>query len=385
MEGALHTAAAATLAVCAALLAYAFVGYPLLVRGLALLRPRPFRPAPIEPTVSFLIAAYNEEAVIAEKLENTLALDYPRDKLEIVVASDGSTDGTHAVVERFAERGVRLFVPEGHLGKTGTANAAVPTTRGEILVFSDATGMYNREAVRALVRNFADARVGAVTGRVLYRYDESVTARGFEAYQRLVVPQRRAESVFGTETSVSGSIHAVRRERFAAAPPELSFDIVHPLHVALSGQRTVYEAEATSLEDARSRPEDEFRSRVRIAVRMWSFVPYLLARLPSCRDAMYVFQVVSHKLLRWLSAPLLALAAAAAAVLATRGGLHALPLLALGCAAGAAALGWLAARLGRGAGPFAAALVFATLELAYLVGLARWLRGARFAGWRPER
>jgi cellulose synthase/poly-beta-1,6-N-acetylglucosamine synthase-like glycosyltransferase len=381
MGGALHTAAAATLAVCAALLTYAFVGYPLLVRALARLRPRPFHPAPIEPTVSFLIAAYNEEAVIAAKLENTLALDYPREKLEIVVASDGSTDGTHALVRGFAERGVRLFAPEGHLGKTGTANAAVPATRGEILVFSDATGMYNPEAVRALVRNFADPHVGAVTGRVLYRYDESVTARGFAAYQRLVVPQR----VFGTETSVSGSIHALRRERFAAAPPELSFDIVHPLHVALAGQRTVYEAEATSLEEARSRPEDEFRSRVRIAVRMWSFVPYLLRRLPRCRDRMYVFQVVSHKLLRWLSAPLLALAAAAAAVLATRGGWFALPLLALGFAAAAAALGWLAARLGRGAGPFAAALVFATLELAYLVGLARWLRGARFAGWRPER
>jgi cellulose synthase/poly-beta-1,6-N-acetylglucosamine synthase-like glycosyltransferase len=385
MEGAFHNAAAATLAACAVLLGYAFAGYPLLVRALARLRPRPFAPAAIEPTVSFLIAAYNEEAVIAKKLENTLALDYPREKLEIVVASDASTDGTHAIVRGFAERGVRLFVPAEHLGKTGTANAAVPTTRGEILVFSDATGMYNPEALRALVRSFADPGVGAVTGRVLYRYDESATARGFAAYQRLVVPQRRAESVFGTETSVSGSIHALRRERFAAAPPELSFDIVHPLHVAMAGQRTVYEDGATSLEEARSRPEDEFRSRVRIAVRMWSFVPYLLPRLPRCRDRMYVFQVLSHKLLRWLSAPLLALAVVSAALLAARGGLWLLPLAALGSAAGAAALGWLAARLGRSAGPFAAALVFATLELAYLVGLARWLRGARFAGWRPER
>jgi len=385
MEGALHTAAAATLAACAVLLGYAFAGYPLLVRALARLRPRSLSPAGIEPTVSFLIAAYNEEAVIAKKLENTLALDYPREKLEIVVASDASTDGTHAVVRGFAERGVRLFVPAGHLGKTGTANAAVPTTRGEILVFSDATGMYNPEALRALVRNFADPGVGAVTGRVLYRYDESATAQGFAAYQRLVVPQRRAESVFGTETSVSGSIHALRRERFGAAPPELSFDIVHPLHVAMAGQRTVYEDGATSLEEARSRPEDEFRSRVRIAVRMWSFVPYLLPRLPRCRDRMYVFQVLSHKLLRWLSAPLLALAVVSAALLAARGGLWLLPLAVLGSAAAAAALGWLAARLGRSAGPFAAALVFATLELAYLVGLARWLRGARFAGWRPER
>ena len=153
----------------------------------------------------------------------------------------------------------------------------------------------------------------------------------------------------------------------------------------MAGLRTVYEADATSLEDARVRPEDEFRSRVRIAVRMWSFVPYLLVRLPRCRDRIYVFQVVSHKLLRWLSAPLLALAFVAAALLAVRGGAAALPLAILLAGAAAAALGWLAGRLGRSAGPFAAPLVFATLELAYLVGLGRWLRGARAAGWTPER
>lgn len=379
-----HTAAA-VLVVCGVLLAYAFAGYPLLVALLARFRPRPFAPGPCEPSVSFLIAAYDEEAVIAEKLENTLDLDYPRDKLEIVVASDGSTDRTHEIVAGFADRGVRLFVPARHFGKTGTANVAVPTTRGAILVFSDATGMYDRGALRALMRNFADPGVGAATGRVTYRYDDSATAQGFRAYQRLVVPQRQAESVFGTETSVSGSIHAIRRELFQPAPPYLSFDIVHPLHVAMAGLRTVYEADATSLEDARVRPEDEFRSRVRIAVRMWSFVPYLLVRLPRCRDRMYVFQVVSHKLLRWLSAPLLALAFVAAVLLAVRGGAAALPLVALLAGAGAAALGWLAGRLGRSAGPFAAPLVFATLELAYLVGLGRWLRGARAAGWTPER
>jgi cellulose synthase/poly-beta-1,6-N-acetylglucosamine synthase-like glycosyltransferase len=385
MAGALQSAALVALAAIGVVFAYAFVAYPLLVRALARLFPRPFAPAPVEPTVTLLIAAYNEEGAIAKKLENGLALDYPREKLEVIVASDGSTDRTNEIVRAYRDRGVRLFVPERHLGKTGTANAAVATARGEILVFSDATGMWNREALRALVRNFADPRVGAATGRVVYRYDESAAARGFRVYQGLVVPQRRAESVFGTETSVSGSIHAVRRSLFRPAPPELSFDVVHPLHVALEGFRTVYEAEAISLEEARSRPEDELRSRVRIAVRMWSFVPYLLRRLPRCRDRMYAFQVVSHKLLRWLSGPLLAVAIAAGAILATRGGAFALPLAGLAAAAAAAGIGWAAARLGKPGGAFAAPLVFATLELAYLIGFARWLAGSRAAGWSPER
>lgn len=385
MGAALHTTAAVIFCVCAALLGYAYVGYPRLVRVLARLRPRPTRREPIEPTVSFLIAAYNEEDAIAAKLEETLALDYPPDKLEIVVASDHSTDRTHELVRAYSDRGVKLFAAPDHLGKTGTANEAVPTTTGEILIFSDATGRFDRGAVRALVQNFADPDVGAVTGRVLYDYDDGAASAGFAAYQRFVVPQRQAESIFGTETSVSGSIHAIRRELFVAAPPELSFDMVHPLHVAMAGRRSVYESEATSREESRTTAEDEFRSRVRIAVRAHSFVPYLLKRLPKCRDRSYVFQVISHKLLRWWSAPLLVLALLTSAILALQGGLWTLPFLAQLAAWVVAASAFLATRAGLSARALGTPLMFATLQLAYLVGLARYLGGSRLAGWRPER
>lgn len=366
-------------------LGYTYLGYPLLVQLLARLRPRPVRRSAIEPEVSLIIAAYNEEKSIEAKLENTLALDYPRDRLEVVIASDGSTDRTHEIVRAWADRGVRLFVPDRHLGKTGTANLVVPTTRGEILVFSDATGIYNRGALRALVANFADASVGAVTGRVAYRYDGSVAAHGFADYQRFVVPQRKAESRFGSETSVSGSIHAVRRSSFRSAPAELSFDMVHPLHVAQAGQRTVYEDGAESLEVARTRASEEFRTRVRLAVRAYSFIPYLLRGLPGCRDPLFVFQVLSHKLLRWLSPIFLALAAAASLALAPRGGAWLIPPLAFGLLAVLATLGWLASRSGSSARLLAAPLFFATINLAFLVGLAKYLGGARLAGWRTER
>ncbi len=153
-----------------ALLAYTYAGYPLLAGLLALLAPRPHRREPIEPEVSLVIVAYDEERDIARKLENSFALDYPSDKLEIVVASDGSTDRTDEIVRGFEDRGVRLFRADDHPGKSGTTSRVAETLRGEILIFSDATGEYDPGVVRSFVRNFADPSVGAATGRVLYRY-----------------------------------------------------------------------------------------------------------------------------------------------------------------------------------------------------------------------
>lgn len=384
MSDAAFTVALAVAVASFGLLAYTYAGYPLLVHVLARCRPRESLRGEIEPTVSFVIAAHDEEKSIGGKLDNTLALDYPRDKLDIVVASDGSTDRTEEIVSGFASRGVRWLAPEGRHGKTATAVSAVPTTRGEILVFSDATGLYNPEAVRALVANFADPTVGCVTGRVVYSYDHGVAAQGFAAYQRFVVPQRQAESRFGSETSVSGSIHAIRRELFRPCPAELSYDMVHPLHVAEAGYRTVYESEAISREVARPDAAEEFRSRVRLAVRAYSFVPYLLWHLPRC-PAGFVFQVVSHKLLRWLSPPLLVLAALSSAWLALSGGLWVLPLAALVLPGVAAAAAWLASRLSLSIRPLAPALFFATINLAFLVGLAQYLRGERTAVWKTQR
>ncbi len=368
-----------------ALLAYAYAGYPLLAGLLARIAPRPHQRGAIEPDVSLVILAYNEERALARKLENTLALDYPREKLEIVVASDGSTDRTDEITGSFSGRGVRLFRAEDHPGKSGTTSRVVPTLRGEILVFSDATGLYGRGALRALVQGFADPEVGAVSGRVVYRYQGSAAAEGFRAYQRLVVFSRRAESEWGTETSVSGSISALRRSLFRAIPPHLDYDFAHPLHVAQAGLRTVYEADATSEEEARERAGSEFRARVRMAILAWSFVPYWLRGLPELRGATYLFQFVSHKLLRW-SSPLLliALLLSSARLASTSGFARALFVAQLLLYAGAAAGYLLPARgaLARVLGP---PLFFATINLAFLLGLLRALSGARIGPWETAR
>jgi cellulose synthase/poly-beta-1,6-N-acetylglucosamine synthase-like glycosyltransferase len=367
------------------LLLYVYAGYPLLASLLARAARRPVRKAPGEPHVSLVIVAYNEERDLARKLENTLALDYPSERLEIVVASDGSTDRTDEIASDFAARGVRVFRADDHPGKSGTTSRVVPTLRGEILVFSDATGMYAPDALRALVANFADPEVGAVSGRVIYRYRGSAAAEGFRAYQRMVVAARSAESEWGTETSVSGSICAVRRELFLAIPPHLDYDFAHPLHVAQAGLRTVYEAAAISEEQARERAGSEFQARVRMAVLAFSFVPYWLRALPRVRRAGYLFQFVSHKLLRWLAPlPLLGLLISSAS-LATSSSL-ARALLAAQVALYAAAAGALLlpdrARLARLLGP---PLFFVTIHAAFLWGLLRWLLGVRVGPWQPER
>lgn len=372
-----------------ALVAYTYAGYALLAALLAAIAARPHRTAAIEPSVSLIILAHNEEEALGAKLENTLALDYPAERLEIIVASDGSTDRTDEIALSYAPRGVRLVRAPDHPGKTETTNRAAAQARGEILVFSDATGEYGRGALRALVRSFADPNVGAVSGRVVYDYPAAASAQGFRAYQRWIVWARRAESLWGTETSVSGSISAVRRDAFEPLPGHLDFDMAHPLHVAARGLRTVYEPDAISREEARSAARSEFNARVRMALFAFGFIPYAFGRIRSARASrsldLYVFQFFSHKLLRWLAPLWLALLALTSVALAGRSRLAALALAAQLLLYASAALASRVRLTGRAAALLGVPLFFVTLHWAFAVGLWRYARGQRGGAWRPER
>ncbi len=201
----------------------------------------------------------------------------------------------------------------------------------------------------------------------------------------MTVFARRAESVWGTETSVSGSICAIRRELFRPVPPQLDFDFCHPLHVAQAGLRTVYEAEATSLEKAREHAQSEFAARVRMGVLAYSFVPYLLRGLPRVRSPLYLFQVLSHKLLRWL-APILLVVLLLASALAAGESSAARIILGLQLLFYAsAAAGYVLPRRGALARLLGIPLFFVTIHLAFLSGLRRWARGERIGAWQPER
>ena len=365
------------------------MGYPLALVVLARAR-RPRRAVAAAagaelPRVSFVITAFNEADAIGRKLENTLGLDWPADRLEVIVASDGSTDATDAIVEAHPDPRVRLVRNDARGGKTATTAQAVRAARGDVLVFSDATGSFSSGAIRELVAAFGDPTVGAVSGRVTYDYADSETARGFRLYQRWVVAQRRAEQGLHTLTSVSGSIHALRRELFEEVPPHLSYDMVVPALMAMRGRRVAYADAATSREESRVRAREEFTARVRIAVRAYAFLGWLVGELPRVRARGYLVQLCFHKVLRWFAAQLLLLLLVCNALLAIgAGGVWALLLWPhLGLYALAALLARFEGRLRfPGSAPL---LLFATVHAAYAVGFWRWLRGARTASWLPER
>lgn len=367
--------------------AYTLVLYPGLALVLGSLRPapRPSQRRDFTPRISFFISAYNEEKSIVDKVRSTLALDYPPDRLDVVVVSDGSTDATDDLVRGIGDPRVRLHRVEGRVGKTAALNSAAATAFGEVFVFSDATGDFSKDALRVLAACFADPSVGCVSGRVAYRYGRDTTSMGFKGYQRIAVAVRRAENGFGNQTSVSGSIHAVRRECFRPSPAAASPDVLDAVHAVAQGKRVVYAYDAVSVEESRSAARDEFSARVRISVQNNGMVRYILGELVRSRRWFYLYQMVSHKMMRWwLWAPLAVLLAASLA-LAPGSPWYAAAAVAQ-IAAYASGVAGLVLGMRGGPGRAAAMLGFFLIgNAAMCAGTFRFLMGAQRAAWEPQR
>jgi cellulose synthase/poly-beta-1,6-N-acetylglucosamine synthase-like glycosyltransferase len=293
-------------------LLYVVVGYPQLLRIVVAVRgPRLVRQADITPPISFVISAFNEVDVIRAKLENTLAIDYPDDRREIVVVSDCSDDGTDEIVQEFADRGVRLLRQAERRGKTAGLNHSVPLLTGEIVVFSDANAMYERDALRKLVRNFADARVGYVTGEARYLLDgEAVADAGERAYWGYEMDLKRRETLIGSMVGGDGAIYAIRRALWRTLPEDAINDFLNPLQIVEAGWRGVYEPEAVCYEETSGGFKSEYKRRVRIVSRSWRAVFQAPGVLNPFRVGLFSWCLISHKVLRWNTG----LFAAAAAV-----------------------------------------------------------------------
>jgi glycosyltransferase involved in cell wall biosynthesis len=329
------------------------------------------------PALTVLVAARNEEAQIEGRIEDLLAQDYPRDRLEVIVASDASTDATDAIVARFADRGVRLVRAPRRLGKAGAQNLAIPESRGEILVFTDAASRFRAGTLRALIAPFADPSVGCVSTE-----DEVRGGGGERAYVRFEMGLRRLEARFHSMIGLSGSGYAVRRALAGPLPEALPNDFVTPLRALGEGYRSVPAPDAIAVYGDASGARAEFRRKVRTVIRGIATVFWARRLLNPARDARAAFLLVSHKLFRW-SAPLfLAIHFAASAALAPRGGPWRAAFVAEAafCAAGLAGLAVPALRR---AAPIRIAHYFLLSNASIAVAWARFLMGERARVWEP--
>jgi cellulose synthase/poly-beta-1,6-N-acetylglucosamine synthase-like glycosyltransferase len=332
------------------------------------------------PRLTVLIAAHDEAPVIGARLENALALDYPREKLEIVVASDGSRDATADIVRGFADRGVRLLDYQPNRGKAATLNAAWRTVTGDVVVLSDANTFTDRAAPRRLARWFRDPSVGAVCGRLILV--DPASGRNVDGlYWRYETFLKRCEARLAALLGANGAIYAMRRDGYVPIPAEtIVDDFVIPLLARLErGTRLVYDADAIAREETPPELHDEFKRRARIGAGDFQSLR-LLWPLLSPRHGWLAFSFVSHKIARW-ACPFFLLGMAAANL-----ALITVPFYRVTLAAqvGFYAVAWLGSR-STGSGPAVRLLrlttLFSTMNAALLVGFFRWLTGRQRGAW----
>lgn len=283
-----------------AMIVYAYFGYPVLLCLVSKVRGKGIRKQEIYPFVSVIIAAHNEQEGIERKLLNTLQLDYPKDKYEVIVASDASEDRTNEIVGRFREKGVRLVTFSEHHGKTFVQNEAVRQAAGEILVFSDATTVYEPDLLKRLVRNFADPAVGGVGGELMYvNKQRTSVGEGNGLYWEYEKFLKQHESAITSLIGVSGCCYAVRKELYEPIDHDLMSDFVVAQMIYKKGKRVVYEPQALSYEETSVTSKDEFRMRVRVCVRTLYGLWRMRGVLNPFRYGFFAFQLISHKIARY--------------------------------------------------------------------------------------
>lgn len=370
--------------VCLAAIGFVYFGYPVILTLLALRRRRPVRRGDHLPAISLITAAHNEEPVIAKKLENVLALRYPRDLLQIVLVSDGSTDRTARIAGAYEDQGVQVLELRERGGKSQAINAGLARATGKVIVINDANAFCLPDALLKLAQQFNDAEVGCVTGRKAVRAGQSAVGRSEGVYWRYESYIRRKESEIGSTTGLVGGILAVRRELFDPIPPHVINDDVYVgMQVLKRGYRVVYDPETVfwQMSTVDMRAESVRRRRISAGRFQLLFNPALW---PS-NDVFVLFQLFAHKFLRLLLPFLMIGALLGNVALAlwfdsppffrvTLAGQAAFYLLAL--------LGWAAERTGRPLKAAGVAYFIASGNLTAIEGLAHYLSGRQTVLWQ---
>lgn len=366
------------------LVVYPYFIYPLVLKAMTFFVPARRRSGDwTEKAVTLIISAYNEEEVIEEKIRNSLSLDYPEGLLEVVVVSDGSTDGTVEAVKRFEDRGVVLRHYEGRIGKTECLNRAVPEASGEIVVFTDANSRFDAAALKELVRHFTDEHIGFVTGGTMYVSGDGTSHVGF--YTRLEQLIKRLESRTGSCVGADGAIFAIRRELYRPLKPTDINDLVIPFKAVMDGYVGIYSPEAFCTEPTAGSSRGEFERQVRITARTIRAVLGHAGLMNPFRFGFFSFALLSHKLLRLMVPLFMITAFAANAPLLLSGYLYDVIFV---LQAAFYALAWLRHR-GYDSGPLSRLssipYTFTSVNLAVMKGWSGFLRGKTFVTWQPAR
>lgn len=364
---------------------YPYFGYPALLWAVSRVRNRPVRKEPVRPTVTVIIPARDEVEIIEEKVENTLALQYPRDRVEVLVVSDGSSDGTEAVVEQISDERVRLLSLPPR-GKVRALNVGAEEARNEILAFTDADIRVEAPSLARLVENFADDEVGGVCGNKRYRPPSTgdPTGVGEGLYWRYDMWQKRLESRVGSVFAADGALYAIRRELYVPIrDPAQADDLAISARVVAQGRRLVVEPEARTSEEAPADAEVEFRRKVRIVNQSFRALLGLGDQLWT--GGFHSFALVSHKLLRYLLPFFLVPLYLSSLVLAGTHVLFTLFLVAQTLVYALGAAGWLLRRADIGRWKvIAIPFFFCLANTAALVGVLAVARGRRKTWWTPR-
>lgn len=363
-----------------ALLLYAFAGYPLVLRALAAAAPkRRVLDETRLPSVSIVLSVYNEERVIREKIDNFYSLDYPPEKLEMVIVSDKCSDRTDEIIGSLGGDRIRLLVQKKRSGKTLNLNKGVAEAKGEIIVFTDANSMFDRDAVRKLVRHFADPEIGLVSGRSIYLNSANSSEETGGVYRRYEDYIKEQESRVCSIIGADGAIYALRKSLYEPLVPEHINDFIHTIQAVMKGQRAINEPEAVCREVVDESFDGEFVRQTRIMAQSWLIYLSQVGKLLAVGRIGYVWALTSHKFLRWLTVPFMALLFVATVLQVGEGALYRAALAGQILFAAMIIYG-----RGRESGIFRVAYMFALLHMASVSGLFKYLSGTIYTTWSPR-
>lgn len=368
---------------CVSLIAYTYALYPIiLIAAHRVRRRRPeTRSAADLPSVTVVVPVYNEEAVIARKLANLEAAEYPDGRLDVLFGSDGC-DGTNAILARHSSSRTKTVVFPERRGKAAVLNDLVPMASGEIIVFSDANAFYAPDTIRRLASHFADPLVGGVCGELILEADERTAGgRGEGLYWRYENVLKRLESDLGTTLGAVGAVYAIRKRLFRPLPSRLvADDFLIPLAVIEQGYRVEYDGQALAYETPSNSVYGEFRRKARIGAANFQGISAFRALL-SPRYGFAAFALWSHKIVRWIVPVLMIGAFVSSAALAPGSVFFAAAVVVQVGLVAAAAAGLLLEAAGVRPGPFGLPYYFVAANAALLVGLLRALFGRPKVAW----